>query len=306
MACSEVRLSLLGQLPQAGRVRPSKPLPATALLTSSSLRSFLAASCIACAKPPAHVASLSMPALLGCHRHARPCSHNASHRHHPPAHSPTHAPAAPAAAGRIEGRKGSITQLPILTMPNDDITHPIPDLTGYITEGQVYVDRQLHNRWAWCCRQGDGTCASRCLCLCLCLTPCLTPCPALLLSPSPSPLLVALPPLPRLQAGVPPHQRAAQPVAADEECNWRGHDPRGPQRGVQPAVCKLCHWQGCAGGFGTELQAVSRQGNGERTRRIGAQRGEQSCRCMLRGGEGARAGQGLAQHGLPAACHLLS
>jgi vacuolar-type H+-ATPase subunit B/Vma2 len=32
-------------------------------------------------------------------------------------------------------------------MPNDDITHPIPDLTGYITEGQVYVDRQLHNRW---------------------------------------------------------------------------------------------------------------------------------------------------------------
>lgn len=49
-------------------------------------------------------------------------------------------------AGRIEGRKGSITQFPILTMPNDDITHPIPDLTGYITEGQVYVDRQLHNR----------------------------------------------------------------------------------------------------------------------------------------------------------------
>lgn len=49
-------------------------------------------------------------------------------------------------AGRIEGRTGSITQLPILTMPNDDITHPIPDLTGYITEGQVYVDRQLYNR----------------------------------------------------------------------------------------------------------------------------------------------------------------
>jgi vacuolar-type H+-ATPase subunit B/Vma2 len=40
-------------------------------------------------------------------------------------------------AGRIRGRNGSITQLPILTMPNDDITHPIPDLTGYITEGQV-------------------------------------------------------------------------------------------------------------------------------------------------------------------------
>jgi V-type H+-transporting ATPase subunit B len=49
-------------------------------------------------------------------------------------------------AGRVSGRNGSITQIPILTMPNDDITHPIPDLTGYITEGQVYVDRQLHNR----------------------------------------------------------------------------------------------------------------------------------------------------------------
>ncbi|XP_064420904.1 V-type proton ATPase subunit B, kidney isoform [Latimeria chalumnae] len=49
-------------------------------------------------------------------------------------------------AGRVEGRNGSITQIPILTMPNDDITHPIPDLTGFITEGQVYVDRQLHNR----------------------------------------------------------------------------------------------------------------------------------------------------------------
>lgn len=49
-------------------------------------------------------------------------------------------------AGRVEGRKGSITQIPILTMPNDDITHPIPDLTGYITEGQIYVDRQIHNR----------------------------------------------------------------------------------------------------------------------------------------------------------------
>jgi len=49
-------------------------------------------------------------------------------------------------AGRLHGRSGSITQIPILTMPNDDITHPIPDLTGYITEGQIYVDRQLHNR----------------------------------------------------------------------------------------------------------------------------------------------------------------
>ncbi len=46
-------------------------------------------------------------------------------------------------AGKIKGRKGSITQLPILTMPADDKTHPIPDLTGYITEGQVYVSREL-------------------------------------------------------------------------------------------------------------------------------------------------------------------
>ncbi|EHY66087.1 V-type H+-transporting ATPase subunit B [Nematocida ausubeli] len=49
-------------------------------------------------------------------------------------------------AGRIAGIDGSITQIPILTMPNDDITHPIPDLTGYITEGQIYIDRNLHNR----------------------------------------------------------------------------------------------------------------------------------------------------------------
>lgn len=67
-------------------------------------------------------------------------------------------------AGRVQGRNGSITQIPILTMPNDgdnalhhrekrrltpgslDITHPIPDLTGYITEGQIIVDRNLHNR----------------------------------------------------------------------------------------------------------------------------------------------------------------
>ena len=49
-------------------------------------------------------------------------------------------------AGRIRGRKGSITQMPILTMPGDDITHPIPDLTGYITEGQLVVDRELHRK----------------------------------------------------------------------------------------------------------------------------------------------------------------
>ena len=49
-------------------------------------------------------------------------------------------------AGIIRGGKGSITQMPILTMPNDDITHPIPDLTGYITEGQIVLDRELAQR----------------------------------------------------------------------------------------------------------------------------------------------------------------
>ncbi len=49
-------------------------------------------------------------------------------------------------AGKIKGRKGSITQIPILTMPGDDITHPIPDLTGYITEGQVVLSRDLHRK----------------------------------------------------------------------------------------------------------------------------------------------------------------
>jgi len=47
-------------------------------------------------------------------------------------------------AGRIKGKKGSITQMPILTMPNDDISHPIPDLTAYITEGQIVLSRELH------------------------------------------------------------------------------------------------------------------------------------------------------------------
>ncbi len=49
-------------------------------------------------------------------------------------------------AGRIKGREGSVTQIPILTMPGDDDTHPIPDLTGYITEGQIYVDRDLNSQ----------------------------------------------------------------------------------------------------------------------------------------------------------------
>ena len=49
-------------------------------------------------------------------------------------------------AGRIRGSEGSITQLPILTMPEDDKTHPIPDLTGYITEGQIILSRELHRK----------------------------------------------------------------------------------------------------------------------------------------------------------------
>ncbi len=51
-------------------------------------------------------------------------------------------------AGRIKGQKGSITQIPILTMPDDDITHPVPDLTGYITEGQIVLSRDLFRRGA--------------------------------------------------------------------------------------------------------------------------------------------------------------
>jgi len=49
-------------------------------------------------------------------------------------------------AGRIKGGSGSITQIPILTMPSDDISHPVPDLTGYITEGQIVLERELFNR----------------------------------------------------------------------------------------------------------------------------------------------------------------
>jgi V/A-type H+-transporting ATPase subunit B len=49
-------------------------------------------------------------------------------------------------AGRVQGRAGSLTVLPVVTMPDDDITHPIPDLTGYITEGQIVLSRELHGR----------------------------------------------------------------------------------------------------------------------------------------------------------------
>ena len=49
-------------------------------------------------------------------------------------------------AGRLKGKKGSVTLMPILTMPDDDITHPIPDLTGYITEGQIVLSRALHRK----------------------------------------------------------------------------------------------------------------------------------------------------------------
>ena len=49
-------------------------------------------------------------------------------------------------AARVKGMAGSVTLLPVLTMPEDDITHPIPDLTGYITEGQIVLSRELHQR----------------------------------------------------------------------------------------------------------------------------------------------------------------
>ena len=49
-------------------------------------------------------------------------------------------------AGKIKSSEGSVTQIPILTMPNDDISHPIPDLTGYITEGQIVLDRELDQK----------------------------------------------------------------------------------------------------------------------------------------------------------------
>jgi len=49
-------------------------------------------------------------------------------------------------AGRLKGKKGSVTQMPILSMPSDDITHPIPDLTGYITEGQIVLGRELFRK----------------------------------------------------------------------------------------------------------------------------------------------------------------
>jgi V/A-type H+-transporting ATPase subunit B len=52
-------------------------------------------------------------------------------------------------AGRVHGRPGSVTVLPIVTMPDDDITHPIPDLTGYITEGQIVLSRELHAGGVW-------------------------------------------------------------------------------------------------------------------------------------------------------------
>jgi len=54
-------------------------------------------------------------------------------------------------AGMVKGKKGSITQLPMLTMPDDDITHPIPDLTGYITEGQFVLSREIHRKGIYPC-----------------------------------------------------------------------------------------------------------------------------------------------------------
>ena len=49
-------------------------------------------------------------------------------------------------AGCIEGRNGSITQIPILTLPIGDVSHPVPDITGFITEGQIYIEKSLHNK----------------------------------------------------------------------------------------------------------------------------------------------------------------
>ena len=99
---------------------------------------------------------MSNPCPRFAHTSTAPLRTSTHHHHHrlppPPLHRYTDLATIYERAGRIEGRKGSITQLPILSMPNDDITHPIPDLTGYITEGQVYVDRQLHNR----CGGGGG------------------------------------------------------------------------------------------------------------------------------------------------------
>jgi V/A-type H+-transporting ATPase subunit B len=60
-------------------------------------------------------------------------------------------------AGIIKGRKGSITQLDVVTMPGDDVTHPIPDLTGYITEGQIFMSRELHNRNIYPCINPIGS-----------------------------------------------------------------------------------------------------------------------------------------------------
>ncbi len=63
-------------------------------------------------------------------------------------------------AGIVKGAKGSVTQIPILSMPGDDITHPIPDLSGYITEGQIVVSRELHRKGIYrqlmCCRPCQG------------------------------------------------------------------------------------------------------------------------------------------------------
>ena len=67
-------------------------------------------------------------------------------------------------AGRVSGSNGSITQLPILTMPNDDITHPIPDLTGYITEGQVRMHKECSKLW-WCLWANSVTRRACVLCL---------------------------------------------------------------------------------------------------------------------------------------------
>lgn len=112
-------------------------------------------------------------------------------------------------AGRVTGRNGSITQLPILTMPNDDITHPIPDLTGYITEGQVCTVSV-----SWVALRGALGCLMTVCFLCFV---------DLRRSPAAQP------------SDFPSNQRAAIALASHEERHRRGHDPRRPQCRIQPA-----------------------------------------------------------------------
>lgn len=117
-------------------------------------------------------------------------------------------------------------QLPILSMPNDDITHPIPDLTGYITEGQIYIERQLHNRQVRLRGLGNVRAGEfpdhddqKVQALAAPRRP--------FISWDPVPSIVAKSVCTHvhpLNAGVPAHQCAAIIVTAHEERHRRGHD----------------------------------------------------------------------------------